>query len=114
MSVTSIRSGPDVVAMERALKSFTELRHLDLTYDLSSKSYVLRLTLARPGSEETKTLVCRNVQNLELNPEGGNFSQFLSLHLEDNRADGLGQIYFTVDELEQGTLFFHCSHLELT
>ncbi len=113
MSVVPIRPGPDANALNKAIRGFTELRHFDLTHDLSSDRFTLRLTLAELSQENTLTLLCHGVLNLELNPTGRQFRQFIQLHIEDVRDHGLEGIHFTVDEQENETIFFHCASLEL-
>ena len=112
MSVTPSRPGPDTVAITRSLQGFTELRHFELTCDSNSLLYDLKLTLANQN-EQTVTLVCHDVQNLELNPGGDGFHQLLLLRVEDVRDNGLDRIHFTVDELENETLFLHSAQVEL-
>jgi len=112
MSTTPNRPGPDVEAINLELRGFTELRRFDLEWDLVTSSFTLHLSLANK-QDLTKVLVCRNVQNLELNPTGHGFYQILQLRIEDVRSDGLDRIRFTINELEHETIFLHCADLEL-
>lgn len=105
------RPGPNADSITRELRGFTELRHFDLEWDSVRSTFTLRLVLANHG-EMIKTLLCRDVQNLELNPTGDGFHQILQLRVIDVRADGLDRIHFTIDELEHETLFLHCADLE--
>ena len=113
MSVTSIARDGDADAMTRALRGFTEVRGFALTFDVETSTYELRLALAN-GAGTVKTLVCRDVQNLELNATGEGFEQMPRLRIEDVSADGLGRIRYTVDELETEAIFLHCGEVALT
>lgn len=106
------RPGPNVEAITVELRGFTELRQFDLQWDLVASYFTLRLTLADEDGL-TKTLVCRDVLNLELNPTGHGFHQIIQLRVIDMRSDGLDRIRFTIDELEHETLFLHCADLEV-
>jgi hypothetical protein len=101
---------PDVAAINQALKNATELLAFDLR--LTGQTYDLKLTVGRSGSPAA-TLLCRDVQNLELNPTGDGFDQLLHLHVEDLRDDHLDRIHFSLEELERETLFLHCAAIEL-
>jgi hypothetical protein len=96
--------------MNQALKGATELLAFDLR--LAGKAYDLKLTVGRKGVAAA-TLLCRDVQNLELNPTGDGFDQLLHLQVEDLREDNLDRIHFSLEELERETLFLHCAEIEL-
>ena len=100
----------DVAAINKVLKGASELLVFDLR--LTGKSYELKLTVAREGCPGV-TLLCRDVQNLELNPAGDGFDQLLQLRVEDLREDRLDRIHFSLEELERETLFLHCAGIEL-
>ena len=104
--------GTDVGALNRALNGFTELRRFELVADKTRGGYSLSLTLGEDGHGQI-TLLCRDVQNLELNPEGEGFEQMLRLRVSDLRDDGLDRIRFSLEELEHETIFLHCAEMEL-
>ncbi len=112
MSVVSIEQDGEAAATTRALRGYTELRGFDLSFDDATSRFALRLTLANPAGV-TKTLVCHDVQNLELNATGEGFEQLPLLRVEDVSSDGLGRIRYTVDELETEAIFLHCAGIEL-
>ncbi len=101
---------PDLAAINKALKSATELLAFDLRK--TGSTYDLKLTVGHKGAP-TATLLCRDVQNLELNPTGDGFDQLLRLQVEDLREDNLDRIHFSLEELEREALFLHCAALEL-
>jgi len=103
---------PEVAAINAALRGATELLGLQLTHD--SGKYQLMLSLGRVENGKLAiTLVCRDVQNFELNPTGDGFEQLLHLHVEDLSSDGLDRIKFSIEELERETLFLHCSSIQV-
>ena len=112
MSVTSIQRTPDAASITRALRGFIDHRAFALTLDPSTSHYSLRITLA-DASGKTVTLLCTDVQNLELNATGEGFEQLPLLRIEDVRADGLERICYTVDELETEAIFLHCAEVAL-
>jgi hypothetical protein len=101
---------PDIAAINQALKGATELLALDLR--LTGKTYDLKLTVGRKGIPAA-TLLCSDVQNLELNPTGDGFDQLLHLQVEDHRDDNLDRIHFSLEESQRETLFLHCAAIEL-
>ena len=101
---------PNIAAINKALKNANQLLALDLR--LAGKVYDLTLIVGRNG-EPAVTLLCRDVQNLELNPTGDGFDQLLHLQVEDLREDNLARIHFSLEELERETLFLHCAAIEL-
>ena len=101
----------DIGAINKALKNATELLAFNL--HLSGNTYELKLTVGRKRVPAA-TLLCRDVQNLELNPTGDGFDQLLHLQVEDLREDNLDRIHFSLEELERETLFLHCAAIELT
>jgi hypothetical protein len=112
MSVVSIERGSDAESITRALRGFTELRGFELTCEAAASRYSLRLTLANPAGI-CRTLVCGDVQNLELNATGEGFEQLRLLRVDDVSAEGLGRIRYTIDELETEAIFLHCGQVEL-
>ena len=102
-----------------ALRAHTELQEFHLQLDTHTglrthPTFDLRLSLAHPkASAKTVTVLFHDVQNLELNPNGESFHQFLHLHVTDLSDDQLDRIGFSVEELERETLFLHCASLEL-
>jgi hypothetical protein len=101
---------PNVAAINKALKNAIELLVFDLR--LTGSTYDLKLTVGRKGEPAAK-LLCRDVQNLELNPTGDGFDQLLHLQVEDLRDDHLDRIHFSLEEVERETLFLHCAEIEL-
>lgn len=59
------------------------------------------------------TLVCRDVQNLELTPEGDALTRPMRLQVEDMREDRLDRVRFSLEETDRDTLFLHCDDLGL-
>ncbi len=104
--------GMDAEMTTRKLRGFTELRGFALSLEAANSRYSLRLTLAK-ASGEVQTLLCSDVQNLELNATGEGFEQMPLLRIEDVRADGLERIHYTIDELETEAIFLHCAEIEL-
>ena len=103
-------SATDAKALNAALKNATELQTFELKREAAY--YTLRLTLSRKD-KTTVTLVCRDVQNLELNPTGDGFEKMLDLQVEDISEDALGRIQFSLEELERQTIFLHCAAIAL-
>ena len=98
----------DVGALNRRLKGKSELVSFELIR--AGDHFNLKLSLAEKAGEPI-TLVCTDVQNLELNPTGDGFEQMLRLEISDLREDGLDRIRFSVEELERETLFLHCAEI---
>lgn len=83
-----------------------------LRYELEAEGSQFRVTLTlidRAGAKHT--LVCRDVQNLELLPEGDALLKPLRLTLSDLREDGLDRVHFSLEEMDRDTLFLHCAAL---
>jgi hypothetical protein len=102
----------DVKKLNEQLRGFSEVVQFNLAADVDRTAYTLSLTLANENGESL-TLVCVDVQNLELNPAGNGFDQMMLLKVSDMREDGLDRIHYSVEEMEHETLFLHCSSLEV-
>ncbi len=100
----------DLKAINAALKNATELQTFDLKREAGY--YNLKLTLSRKDKTSV-TLVCRDVQNLELNPTGDGFEKFLELQVTDVSEDALDRISFSLEELQRETIFLHCAAISL-
>ena len=106
-------------SLNLALRSHSELRTFHLQLDTHTglrthPTFDLHLTLAHPRDrDKTITVIFHDVQNLELNHNGESFHHLPHLHITDLADDQLDRIRFSVEELEQETLFLHCSDLEL-
>jgi hypothetical protein len=100
----------DAAKLNKALTGYTELIRFDLKRD--DVGFRLKLALGNEGKARV-TLVCRDVQNLELNPAGNGFARLIRLEVTDMREDGLERIHFSVEEVERETLFLHCAEIEL-
>ena len=101
---------PDLRAINAALQTASQLITFHLDY--TPTGYDLRLTLGRKGIPAV-TLLCTDVQNLELNPTGDGFDQMFKLQVTDMREDKLERIAYSVEELERETLFLHCAGVTL-
>ena len=85
-----------------------------VSFELAAEGVRFTATLSlvdRAGAKHT--LVCRDVQNLELLPEGDALTKPMQLEIADLRADGLARIGFSLEELSRDTLFLHCAGLEM-
>jgi hypothetical protein len=102
----------DVGKLNRALHGCVELVRFDLSRDAEGQRFDLHLTLA-DGKGRSVSVVCRDVQNLELNPAGNGFEKMCLLEVSDMSGDGLDRIRFCVEEVKRETLFLHCADLEL-
>jgi hypothetical protein len=100
----------DVKTMNEQLRGFSEVAQFNLAAE--QNAYTLKLTLANEDGASL-TLVCVDVQNLELNPAGNGFEQMMLLKITDMREDGLERIHFSVEEMEHETLFLHCASVEV-
>lgn len=105
-------SNEDVVKVNGQLRGYSGVVQFKLLSDEDRTTYDLSLTLAN-GEGAAVTLVCHDVQNLELNPAGNGFEQMLRLQVTDMRDDGLDRVHYSVEEMEQETLFLHCSSVEV-
>ncbi len=101
----------DVEKLNQQLRGFSEVLRFDLAQAIDS-AYLLRLTLMHEDGASL-TLVCDDVQNLELNPAGNGFQQMLRLEVTDMRENGLDRIHFSVEEMEHETLFLHCADIDV-
>ncbi len=100
----------DVEGLNGRLSGVTELLGFQLTR--VGGKYELSLALGTRKTEKLAlTLICRDVQNLELNPGGDGFEQMPQLHVADLREDGLDRIRYSIEELERETLFLHCAEI---
>jgi hypothetical protein len=102
----------DVVRVNQQLVGFSEVVQFNLAVDAERTAYTLSLTLANEDGVSL-TLVCGDVQNLELNPAGNGFEQMVRLKVTDMRDDGLDRVHYSVEEMEHETLFLHCASLEV-
>ena len=112
MSVTPIERGGTAESATHALRGFVALRDFVLSLDPANSRYSLRLKLTNAAGL-TRTLLCRDVQNLELNATGEGFNQLSMLRIEDVTDDELDRIRYTVDELETEAIFLHCGEIEV-
>lgn len=103
-------ASPDVKAINVALVGAKDLLAFDLK--LTPEGYTLRLTLGRKGVPAA-TLLCTDVQNLEVNSSGEGFEQMYDLLVTDMREDGLDRIHYSLEELERETIFLHCAGIQL-
>lgn len=103
-------TSPDVKAINAALVGSKDLLAFDL--GLTPEGYTLRLTLGKKGVPAA-TLLCTDVQNLELNSTGEGFEQVYNLLVTDMREDGLDRIHYSLEELERETIFLHCASIQL-
>ncbi len=110
MPPTPDLQAPDLKAIDAALDGATDLLTFDLKY--SPDGYALLLTLGKKGIPAA-TLLCTDVQNLELNPTGDGFEQMYDLQVTDMREDKLDRIHFSLEELERESLFLHCGNIRL-
>ena len=100
----------DLKAINAALKNATELQTFELKREAGY--YNLRLTLSRKDKTSI-TVVCKDVQNLELNPTGEGFEKFLELQATDVSEDALDRISFSLEEQQRETLFLHCAAISV-
>ncbi len=100
----------DVEAINLALRGVSQLLAFEL--QCIAGEFGLTLTLGR-GGKLILTVLCKDVQNLELNPTGDGFDLLRQLKVVDMRSDGLERIRFSIEELEQETLFLHCADIQL-
>ena len=83
-------------------------------YELASVDDGFRVTLTLTDRDGAKlVLICRDVQNLELLPEGDTLSKPMRLQVTDMREDRLDRVSFSVEELDRDTLFLHCAGLSV-
>jgi hypothetical protein len=101
---------PGVQAINAALEGAKDLLAFDLKH--TPGGYTLHLTLGRKGIPAA-TVLCTDVQNLELNPTGDGFEQMYTLLVTDMRDDGLDRIHYSIEELERETIFLHCAGIQL-
>ena len=84
-----------------------------LRFELEAEGVRFHATLSLADRTGVKhTLLCRDVQNLELLPEGDALTKPMNLEVADLRVDGLDRIGFSVEEISRDTLFLHCAGLE--
>jgi hypothetical protein len=103
---------PSAAALNKSLHGYTDLTLFHLEPDSAQIAYDLTLTLTN-NKKETLTLHCSDVQNLELNPNGEDFKKFIALQVEDLREDGLDRIRYSLEDLENETIFLHCANIQL-
>ena len=105
-----MNAATDVKSINARLKNATELQ----TFELKREAGYYTLTLSlRRKDKTTITLVCHDVQNLELNPTGEGFEKLLELQVEDVSEDTLDRINFSLQELQRETLFLHCAAVSI-
>lgn len=100
----------DLDALNRLLGTGVSL----LRYVLEADGVRFNVTLSlvdRTGSK--RELVCRDVQHLELIPEGDALTKSMRLAVEDLRGESLDRTHFSLEELDRDTLFLHCAALEM-
>jgi len=100
----------DVDAINVGLRGASQLLSFEL--NCIAGEFDLELALGRSG-KLVLTLLCKDVQNLELNPTGEGFELLRQLQVVDMRSDGLERVRFSIEELEQETLFLHCADIQL-
>jgi hypothetical protein len=103
---------PSAQALNTTLRGYTALTLFHLEADPARIGFDLTLTLAKP-SGESLTLLCSDVQNLELNPNGEDFRNIFGLHIEDLREDHLDRIRYSLEDLEDETIFLHAANIQL-
>ncbi len=100
---------PDLRALNRMLGAGVSLVRYAL--EAEGKRFDATLVVAdKLGARHT--LRCRDVQNLELLPEGDALSKPMRLEVADLREDKLDRVHFSLEELDRDLLFLHCAELQ--
>jgi hypothetical protein len=98
--------------INRNLAGYTEVRQLDIQFEVETGSYELQLTLA-DAQGDTRILSCRDISSLKMDDFGGGLTQFLVLRCDDVREMQLDRVALHFAELERRSIVFDCLNAEV-
>ena len=106
---------PEVRDINARLTGFTIVRELELTGDMKSGDYTLRVCLAseESPSSPTVTLLLQGVSGLSLCEVGGGITYFPCLAVRDVSMEQHDRIRFEVVDLEENRIFVRALSVEI-